>query len=351
MTRKLKYSQAVNEAIDQCMARDPSVYTMGLGVPDPKGVFGTTLGLLEKHGSARVLDMPASENAMTGVALGSALVGMRPILSHQRVDFCLLALDQIANQAANWRYMFGGRHKVPLVIRLIVGRGWGQGPQHSQSLHAWFAHVPGLKVVMPSDPYDAKGLMVSAVEDDNPVIFLEHRWLHERVGHVPEELYRVPLGPPKRVREGTDVTLVAISYMNVEALRAAELLEEEGVSAEVIDLRCLNPLEDAPILESVRKTGALVVLDTAWTRGGFGAEVACRVAEKAFGALKRPPVRIALPDLPTPTSPALSAHYYPRSPQVVAAVRRLLGLEGRPEVAWRGNVPLDVPDVGLYGPF
>src|SRR5258708_18997424 len=188
-----KFHEALLDATDICVARDPNVYLMGLGVPDPKGIFGTTLGLQQKYGPKRVLDMPVSENGMTGVALGSALVGMRPILTHQRLDFALLAMEQMVNQAAKWHYTFGGELKVPMVIRLIIGRGWGQGPQHSQSLHAWFAHVPGLKVVMPATPADAKGLFIASVEDNNPVIFIDHRWLHNITGQVPKGHYTVPI--------------------------------------------------------------------------------------------------------------------------------------------------------------
>src|SRR5579872_1970482 len=191
MTRQIKYHEAILEATDQIMELDPRVYLMGLGAPDPKGIFGTTSGLGKKYGPNRVMDMPTSENAMTGIAIGSAIEGMRPIMTHQRVDFFLLALDQLINNGAKWHYMFGGQMKVPLVIRLIIGRGWGQGPQHSQSLQSFFAHIPGLKVVMPSNPYDAKGLLISAIEDDNPVVYLEHRWLHGIFGEVPKEIYRI----------------------------------------------------------------------------------------------------------------------------------------------------------------
>jgi pyruvate/2-oxoglutarate/acetoin dehydrogenase E1 component len=243
MQRELTYAQAVLEATDQCMAEDPSVYIMGLGVTDPKGVFGTTLGLKEKHGDKRVLDMPVSENGMTGVAIGSALVGMRPIMTHQRIDFMLLALDQIINNAAKWHYMFGGKMKVPLTIRLLIGRGWGQGPQHSQSLQSLFTHIPGLKVVMPFTPYDAKGLLVSAIKDDNPVIYIEHRWLHNITGIVPEEIYAVPLGKARIVKEGKDITIVSSSHMVLETMKAADYLEKDGISTEVIDLRTLLPLD------------------------------------------------------------------------------------------------------------
>jgi len=195
MNREIKFYEALNEALDQCMAAEPSVYVMGLGVPDPKGIFGSTLGLQDRYGPGRVMDMPVAENGMTGVAIGSALAGMRPVMTHQRIDFALLALEQLVNQAANWHYMFAGKMKIPLVIRMIVGRGWGQGPQHSQNLHTWFAHVPGLKVVMPATPYDAKGLLISSIEDDNPVIFIEHRWLYNITGFVPGNMYRVQLSP------------------------------------------------------------------------------------------------------------------------------------------------------------
>ena len=222
MPRQLKFYEAIREATDQKMAQDPNIYLMGLGVPDPKGIFGTTSGLAEKYGPNRVMDMPTSENAMTGIAIGSAILGMRPIMTHQRVDFFILALDQLINNAAKWHYMFGGQMKVPLVIRLIIGRGWGQGPQHSQSLHSFFAHVPGLKVVMPSTPQDAKGLLISAIEDDNPVVYLEHRWLHNTFGEVSPDPTPIPIGKAKIVRPGTDITIVAASHMVLEALAAIQ---------------------------------------------------------------------------------------------------------------------------------
>jgi len=352
MSRELKFFQAINEAIDLCMARDPTVYIMGLGVPDPKGIFGTTLGLQQKYGATRVMDMPTSENGMTGVAIGSALVGMRPIMTHQRIDFAVLAIEQIVNQAANWHYMFGGKMSAPLVIRMIIGRGWGQGPQHSQSLQAWFAHVPGLKVVMPTTPYDAKGLLISSIEDNNPVIFIEHRWLYNIAGHVPEGIYRVPLGQAKVIREGDDLTIAATSYMTLEALRAAEMLVEEGVHAEVVDIRTLKPLDYSLIRDSVRKTGHLIVADTGWKTFGVGAEIVARVAEEALSALKSPPKRVALPDCPTPTTPALAKHYYPRAVHIVAMARRMLGLGGDESVLHlTTSVPLDVPDLSFKGPF
>ena len=352
MSRELKFFQAINEAIDLCMARDQSVYMMGLGVPDPKGIFGSTLGLQQKYGDTRVMDMPLSENCMTGVAIGSSLVGMRPIMAHQRIDFALLAMEQIVNQAANWHYMFGGRMSVPLVIRLIIGRGWGQGPQHSQSLQAWFAHVPGLKVVMPTTPYDAKGLLISSIEDNNPVIFIEHRWLYNITGQVPEEMYRVPLESAKVVREGTDMTIAATSYMTLEALQAAEMLAADGVKAEVIDIRTLKPLDTALILESVRKTGHLLVADTGWKTGGFSAEIVAQLAEEGFSDLKSPPRRVGLPDCPAPTTRALANHYYPRAVHIADTAKRMLGFNvDGPASDVTTSVPLDVPDMSFTGPF
>ena len=350
--REIKYFQAINEAIDQCMVSDSSVYIMGLGVPDPKGIFGTTSGLQQKHGNSRVLDMPLSENGMTGVAIGSALTGMRPIMVHQRIEFFLLAMEQIINQASNWHYMFGGQMSMPLVIRLIVGRGWGQGPQHSQSLQALFAHIPGLKVVMPSTPYDAKGLLISSIEDNNPVIFIEHRWLHNITGDVPVERYRVPIGKAKIVRKGTDVTVATTSHMTLEALHAAKILEADGIKLEVVDIRTLSPLDEATIIKSVRKTGRFIVADTGWKTAGFSAEVIAMVSERAFNDLKTPPLRVALPDCPLPTTPSLANKYYPRAVHIATIISEMLGLgKDYTTAEISESVLLDIPDPSFTGPF
>ena len=353
-TRSLKYFQALQEAMDQKLAHDPSVYLMGLGVPDPKGVFGTTLGLQKKYGEGRVMDMPTAENGMTGVALGTALAGMRPVMVHQRLDFALLAIDPIVNQAANWNYMFGGKTSIPLVIRFVVGRGWGQGPQHSQSLQSWFAHVPGLKVVLPATPHDAKGLLISAIEDNNPVIFIEHRWLHNTFGPVPEEMYRIPIGQARVAKSGKDVTIAAISYSVIEALRAAELLSASGVDAEVIDLRSLKPWDKETVLNSVRKTGRLIVADTAWKTAGFAAEIVATASEEAHASLKCAPRRICLPDSPTPTSPALSKYYYPGVADMIVAALEMLNMpkeKVRIPSELTEPVHADVPDSHFTGPF
>lgn len=350
--RELKFNQAIREALDLCLAKDPHAFLMGLGVPDPKGIFGTTLGLQEKYGPLRVTDLPTSENGMTGVAIGAAIMGMRPIMVYQRVEFALLAMEQIVNQAAKWHYMFGGQYHLPIVFRIIIGRGWGQGPQHSQSLQSWFAHIPGLIVVMPTTAYDAKGLLIASIENPNPVVFLEHRWLHHIRGYVPEGVYRVPLDKARVVREGRDVTIVATSYMVIEALKAAEILSGLSLSAEVIDVRCLRPLDEDSILESVRKTGHLLVVDIGWKTCGFAAEIVSLVVEKAFRDLKKAPVRVASPDSPTPCTPALANAFYPRAKDIIGPVGEMFEMNISETLRYQAEPELlDIPDPCFTGPF
>ncbi len=357
MNRELKVHEAILEATDQLLAADPKVYVMGLGVSDPKGVFGTTLDLHKKYGSERVMDMPTSENGMTGVAIGSAIVGMRPMMCHQRADFMLLALDQLVNNGSKWREMFGAKVSVPLVVRLIVGRGWGQGPQHAQSLHSFFAHVPGLSVVAPSNAADAKGLLVAASAADHPVIYLEHRWLHNVFGPVPQPLYATPLGKANRLREGSDITIIASSHMTLEGYRAAEMLAQEGISAEVIDLRTLKPLDDEAIVESVEKTGHALILDGDWKFCGLAAEISALLIEKAFRSLKAPPKRITFPDAHSPTSWALANHFYPTAKDVAIGALEVLGRPTRARrlleesLAAKMEKPHDIPDPSFTGPF
>ena len=317
--RTLSYEAAINEALHQTMAEDPSVFLIGQGVKSPWYVGNTCTHLLERFGEDRVIDTPVSENAITGAAVGAALAGMRAIVVHPRVDFLIYGLDPLVNEAANWRYMSGGHASVPLVVWAIVNRGGEQAAQHSQSLHAWFAHVPGLKVVMPATPYDAKGLLVAAIRDDNPVIYMPDRWLQGCEGPVPEDLYSVPIGQAAVRRSGTDVTVVASSYLAFEATKAAEELERRGVDAEVIDLRTIKPLDRAAILASVRKTGRLVIVDGGWTSFGVSAEIAAVAAEGAFDALKAPVRRVALPDVPAPASRSLEKAYYRHAADIVEA--------------------------------
>ncbi len=350
--RELSFAKAILEATEQCMEKNPAVYIMGLGVPDPGGIFGTTLGLQEKFGKERVMDMPAAENGMTGIAIGSALAGMRPILTHQRVDFALLSMEQIVNQAAKWHYTFNGAKSVPLVIRMIIGRGWGQGAQHSQSLHSWFAHIPGLKVVMPFSAYDAKGLLISAIEDDNPTIFLEQRWLHNLKDAVPETFYKVPLGKAKLVLEGSDITLVGLGHTTYECLRAAHILRENGVNAEVIDLRSVRPLDEESILASVHKTGKLLVVDDDWACCGIASEILAIVAEKAFSVLHCPPVRMTWPDHPLPVSYGLSQDFYVHHTDIAKRAWKMV--EKSTELLLpkaHTNTKHDVPDLSFTGPF
>lgn len=351
MSRVLTFAAAVNEALAVAMDRDPGVITFGLGVGDARNIFGTTAGLQERFGAARVFDMPAAENAMTGVAVGAALRGLRPVMVHQRMDFFLLALDQLVNSAAKWHYMFGGRRGVPLTIRLILGRGWGQGPTHSQALHAWLAHVPGLKVAMPATARDAKGLLLAAIFDDNPVVFIEHRWLHQAAGEVPEGDYRVPLGTAQVVREGGDLTVAALSYMVPEALRAAEVLERQGCRVDLVDVRSVAPFDWTTILSSVRRTGRLLALDIAPATLSVAGEIVARAAMEAFGALRCAPRRIALPDIPTPTSPALTGGLYPGAAEIVGVAGEMLGRSFDTIGLDAAGVPHDVPGDWFKGPF
>lgn len=350
--RELKFSDAIVEATVSCMEQDSTVLVIGLGAPDPKGIFGTTIGLQDKFGDDRVFDMPVSENGMTGVVIGASLNGYRPILTHQRVEFALLSIDQIVNQAAKWFYMNAGQQNVPIVIRMVIGRGWGQGAQHSQSLESWFAHVPGLKVVMPSNAYDAKGLLISSVEDNNPIIFLEHRWLHSTVGRVPSEIYRVPIGKARIAKEGEDITIVSHSYMVLESLRCADILENYGISIEVIDLRTIRPIDTETILQSVKKTKRVIVADNGWVHFGVSAEIISIITEKIFDSLISPPARIGINDSPSPSTRALTKEYYARAIDIAKIVCKILSKSINLEEAFpESEFPLDVPDPGFIGPY
>ena len=308
--RGLIYREALKEAVTQMMEKDERVFILGEGVDDPGGLFGSTSGLHKKFGKGRVMDIPIAENGMTGVAIGAAMAGMRPIFVHMRMDFLPMCMDQIVNHAAKWYYMTGGRTNVPLVIRSIIGKGWGSAAQHSQALHAIFMHIPGLKVVMPSTPYDVKGLMIASIQDGNPVMFIEHRWLYEQIGYVPEELYTVPIGKGIVRKQGKDVTVVAVSNMVYETMKAVQPLEAAGIDIEVIDPRTIKPLDEEIIIESIKKTGRLVVVDIGWKTCGVSAEIAALASEKAFKYLKAPVKRVTLPDVPTPNSPVLEDAYY-----------------------------------------
>ncbi|HEV2358065.1 MAG TPA: transketolase C-terminal domain-containing protein [bacterium] len=348
MERLLTYAEAIREATEQEMDRDPSVVVLGIGVDDFRGIYGTTRGLQAKFGPARVSDTPLSEDGMTGVAIGAALSGLRPIHVHIRMDFLLLAMNQLINIAAKSRYMYGGAVSVPIVVRSIIGRSWGQGAQHSQGLHALFAHVPGLKVVAPSTPYDAKGCLVESIRDDNPVMFVEHRMLHAQKGHVPQHAYAVPFGKARTLAQGDDVTLVGISYMAVECLRAQRSLEQAGIHAEVIDPVSVSPLDTETIVESVRKTGRLVVVDTAWTACGVTAEIVARVVEHLQGVRRLQVCRMGYAPVVCPTTKNLQDLFYPTVEQIASAAYRLVRGEAG---AWT-PAALEAPElVAFKGPF
>ncbi len=322
--RKLRYSLAINEALHQMMEQDESVFLIGQGVKSPWYVGNTARGLLERFGDKRVIDTPVSENSITGAAVGAAIAGMRPVVVHPRMDFMLYAMDPIINEAANWYYMNGGKIPVPVVVWGIINRGGEQAAQHSQALHATFAHIPGLKVVMPSTPYDAKGLMIAAIEDENPVIFIDDRWLYGIEDDVPEEVYRVEIGKGIVRRKGSDLTLVAISYMAREAMEAAKKLAAENIDPEVIDLRSAKPIDKQIILESLKKTGRLVIADGGWKTCGLAAEVAAIVMEEGYEYLKGPLNRITLPDAPAPASSVLEKEYYPDADTIAGLIRQYL---------------------------
>ncbi|MEO7118449.1 MAG: transketolase C-terminal domain-containing protein [Candidatus Limnocylindrales bacterium] len=348
----ISFANAINAALTEAMAHDPNVICYGLGIDDPKGVFGTTLGLQARFGPERVFDMPTSESAMTGIGIGAALYGLRPVMTHQRLDFALLSMDQLVNNAAKWRFMFGGRRGVPLTVRMILGRGWGQGPTHSQNLQAWFAHVPGLKVVAPATPADAKGLLLAAIFDDDPVIFLEHRWLLGVQGEVPEGDARVPLGKARVVRQGGEVTIVAMSYMTIEGLHAVDHLAAQGISCELIDLRTIRPLDWDTVEKSVRRTGRMLVLDPGTMTGSVSGEIVARIVTACWPALKCAPERLAMPDFPEATSAALTSGYHVRAEHVARRVGEMLGREVEYQsLASRRTDPADVPGAWFRGPF
>lgn len=321
--RMITFCDALNEAMRQEMERDSNIFVYGI----ENKVFGSLKGLTERFGQERCFTTPLSEEAMTGFGLGAALNGMRPIHTHIRIDFFLLAMNQLINMISSYHYGVSGKLGVPLVIRAVVGRGWGQGFQHSKSLQGLFAQIPGLKVIMPTTPYDAKGLLISAIRDDNPVISIEHRWLYWQEGYVPKHPYTVPIGEPNILRKGSDITIVATSWMNVEAAKAAEILAARGVEVEIIDLRSATPLNDECIIDSVNKTKRCIVADNDWLHCGLSAEIAARVSEKCFRKLKAPIVRIGFAHTPCPTARILENEFYPNAAKLVRVVERELKLK------------------------
>jgi pyruvate dehydrogenase E1 component beta subunit len=323
--RELTYAQALREAMTQAMEADDRVFLMGEDVGVYGGAFGVSNGMIERFGSERVRDTPITEAAIAGACLGAALTGMRPIGEIQFMDFATLSMEQLVLQAAKVRFMFGGTATAPFVLRMPSGSGTGAAAQHSGSYENWFVNVPGLKVVMPSNAYDAKGLLLAAIEDDNPVIFIEHKLLYKTKGHVPKKMYRVPLSKSKVVREGHDLTIAATSIMVRRALEAAEQLSAEGIEIEIVDPRTLSPLDERPIVESVIKTGKALVVHEAPLTGGYGGELVARIAaSEAFGYLEAPIRRLAGRDMPIPYNRTLEYHAVPQVENIVEEARKLV---------------------------
>ncbi len=349
---EVTFADEIQLGLDQALTEDPKVMVCGLGVPDPKGVFGTTSGLQEKHGDKRVFDIPTSENAITGINIGAALRGYKPVLTHQRLDFALLSMDQLVNNAAKWNFMFGGQRNIPITVRMILGRGWGQGPTHSQNLQSWFAHIPGLKVVMPALASDARGLLRASIADPNPVIFLEHRWLHNMKTEKDKTADFVPLGEANTLRKGNAVTIVSVSYMTIEALHALDVLSEQGIDCELIDLRTVNPIDWPCIEKSVKKTGNLVVLDTGFQQVGLASEIIAHVTQSCWNQLKSPPARLTAPNYPEATSFSLTKEYHVRAEHIVEKVGQVVGKDVSVEpILKQRTQPHDVPGAWFTGPF
>ena len=350
MSRTLTFSDAIREALEQSMTFDENVITYGLGINDPKRIFGTTKGLVEKFGKDRVFDMPTSENAATGVAIGAAINGIRSVMVHQRIDFFLLAMDQLVNNAAKWKFMYDT--SIPITIRLILGRGWGQGPTHSQNFHSWFAHIPGLKVVMPSNSKDAKGLLIESIFDDNPVLFIEHRWLHNTSSIVPKKMFSHRLGKAEIKISGNHITIVSMSIMTIEAIHASKYLNNFGIECEVIDLKSINPIDWELIFRSVTKTGRIIAVDNGHGNVSVASEILSKVSSNLWGKLKSAPKKLAMPDFPESSSPALTKNYHIRAEQIVLEVANIFNKKINIEQIIKSRkVQNDVPGEWFKGPF
>lgn len=323
--RVITHAEAVREALTLAMEEGRNVFTLGQGINDPPGgIFGVTHTLVDRFGPDRVFDTPLSEDALTGICAGAAMQGMRPVYLHNRPDFLLLAFDHLVNHASKTHYLDRGKTSVPMVVWTAIGRGWGGGAQHSQAIQGLLMTVPGLKILMPSTAYDAKGLMLSAITDNNPVLIFEHRWLLKRSAHVPEGFYTVPLGKGVYRRRGRDITIAGTSHAIVLAQEAAAKLAEEGIDAEVIDLRSIKPLDEAILLESVARTGRFLAVDTGWEVSGVCAELGFVVAEKGFAHLKAPVGRVGLPACPHPAGRELESYFYPTAETIADKARSIV---------------------------
>lgn len=348
MIRELSYVEAIRETTEQEMSRDKSIVLFGLDVDDPKAIQGTTEGLVEKFGNQRVFGTPLSEDAMTGVAIGMALAGLRPIHVHIRMDFMLLAMNQLVNIAAKSHYMYGGKVNIPLVVRSMIGKSWGQGAQHSQGLYSFFMHVPGLKVVAPTTPYDAKGCLTAAIRDDNPVIFVEHRILHFQKGFVPKRQYTVEPGKARITAKGKDITLVGISHMLLECMRAKLYLDSVGISAEVIDPIWLAPIDIDTIARSVAKTGRLIVVDNDWVTCGASSEITASVIELLQDKKGIKIYRMGYAPVTCPPTPPLEKLFYPDGLRIAQAAYRMV--KGK-KSEWIPKKGIELKEIYFRGPF
>ena len=347
------FAEQINEGLDEILSSDQKALIMGLGVTDPKGIFGTTLGLIEKYGSNRVIETPTSENAITGIGVGLAITGYRPIMVHQRLDFFLLAMDQLVNSAAKWHYMFGGQQSVPITIRLITGRGWGQGPTHSQNLHSWLTHIPGLKVVMPAFASDVKKLLIASVNDPNPVIFIEDRWCHvQRIDRNLVKSAHLEIGKAEVIETGNDLTIVSAGFSTIQCLRAVKFLKKHEVNVELVDLKTLKPLDIDAILTSVTKTGKLLVVDSGTEISSFASEIISLVTRLAFNKLRQAPEMITAPDVPEPTSHGVIGKFKFNSADIAKRTLKILNksLKNFDFSELTDDQP-DIPNSNFSGPF
>ena len=348
--RKISFVEAINESIHLEMRRNKKLITFGLGINDPKRIFGSTKGLVERFSSERVFDVPTSENALTGIGLGLSLGGNSVLMTHQRLDFFLLAFDQLINSISKWNYMFNGNSgKVNITIRLIVGRGWGQGPTHSQNLQSVFSHFPGLRVIVPTTPYDAKGLLTSSLRDPNPVIFLEHRWLHNSEGYVPKNNYLINLEKSKILKKGKDISIISTSYMTPEIKNIYKKLKDKNIDFEHIDLICCKPLDTKSIVKSVKKTGRVIILDTGFKTNSISSEIITLINENCFKDLKHRPIRITAPDIPEPTSYGLTRFYYHDSDNILSKILSIFNKKIKKQKLKKSHH--DIPGEWFKGPF
>lgn len=351
---EITFGDQIRDGLDQLLQQDQSCIIMGLGVSDPKAIFSTVSGLYSKYGSSRVIETPTSENAITGVGIGLAITGFKPIMIHQRLDFFLLAMDQLVNNAAKWNYMYGGQQSVPLTIRLITGRGWGQGPTHSQNLHSWFTHIPGLKVVVPAFAKDVKHLLISSVHDPNPVIFIEDRWCHMQKldKKFISSDYQYSLGQAEVIKYGTQLTVVSSGYSSIMSLRAVKFLSSYGVDVELIDLKTLKPLDTTTIVNSVKKTGKLLVIDSGPRLTSFASEIVSQISELAFDYLKIAPQIISARDIPEPTSFGVTKHFKYSTVDIAHKVIMILDKDPTKfNLSLLDDLIHDVPDESFDSPF